>query len=121
MIWTSKLRDIAEIPFDGAFGVSTLEDVDRNQVSDGVIVGSRLSSSSWKDDSVADFIEEAAAYKNKNHSTKQRRGTNASLSFFKAEAGEMTSDLDENENFRQTENSWAGRQKWKSPAPIRRL
>ena len=47
------------------FGVSTLEDVDRfNQVSDGVIVGSKIVKALHeKDASIAAFIQEAAAYK----------------------------------------------------------
>lgn len=61
----SQLTQLAPIPVLTGFGVSSLEDVARfNQVSDGVIVGSKIVKALHeKDSSIAAFIQEAAAYR----------------------------------------------------------
>ena len=61
-----QLHQIAEIPVLTGFGVSNIHDVARfNEVSDGVIVGSKIVKALYeKDDpTISSFIKEAVAYK----------------------------------------------------------
>ncbi|MCS4487413.1 tryptophan synthase subunit alpha [Streptococcus sciuri] len=58
----SRLRDLASIPVLTGFGISTHEDVERfNQVSDGVIVGSKIvqALAEHKEEEIASFIRES--------------------------------------------------------------
>ncbi|SUN77474.1 tryptophan synthase subunit alpha [Streptococcus massiliensis] len=59
-----RLTEVSPIPVLTGFGVSSLADVERfNKVSDGVIVGSKIVRALHeKDQTIADFIKEAAAY-----------------------------------------------------------
>lgn len=54
----ARLQDLADLPVLTGFGVSTEADISRfNQVSDGVIVGSKIVQALYeKDDSIADLI-----------------------------------------------------------------
>lgn len=59
----ANLQKVADIPVLTGFGVSSLEDVARfNQVSDGVIVGSKIVKALHQGEPIEAFIQEAAAF-----------------------------------------------------------